>query len=221
MRKHEPFGLLCAAMMIFAAGAAWAADRPAPAEDTPAILAALDSDNIAVLDDQEAMAIRGQDGDYKYVLVKILGINALDFGPGITWTWNPLGFRYGAYGGPGWSNASSAPADAMDALFKAHDEAYNNDTFSDQLEADKELLAGLQELANTDKPYWGKIYYPSPRPTGLSIENVYVSGVSFFGNKLFFGWRAMPYTEYARRQAMAGMGALIFGKSLVSAIRLQ
>jgi hypothetical protein len=65
------------------------------------------------------------------------------------------------------------------------------------------------------------IYFPSPWPTGLSTQYVYVSGVSFFGNKLFFGWKPMPYTEYAWRQAMAGMGALIFGKSLVSAIRLQ
>lgn len=221
MKRQEPFGLLCVAMMLFAAGAAWAGDQPALGQDTPAILAALDSENVVVLNDQEAMAVRGQEGTYLYVLVKILGINALDYGSGITWTWNPLGFRYGAYGGPGWSSTYLPPADAMDALFKAHDEAYDTGDFLAQLAADKELLQGLMELAVTPSATWGMIYVPGSVPIGLTAGPVWVSGVSFFGNKLFFGWRPMPYTEYARRQAMAGMGALIFGKSLVSAIRLQ
>jgi hypothetical protein len=45
-----------------------------------------------------------------------------------------------------------------------------------------------------------------------------VSGISFFGNKFFFGWRSMPYTEYSRREAIAGIGVLVVGRSLLSSL---
>ncbi len=77
---------LCTIALLLITGAAWAADPPASSGTTPAILACLDSGDISVLDAQAAMAIRGQ--EYKYVLVKILGLNALDGGAGVQWTWN-------------------------------------------------------------------------------------------------------------------------------------
>jgi hypothetical protein len=223
MKRHQAFWALCGTMLFLVAGTAWAADRPALSDNAPAILASLGPDGVVILDDQEAMAIRGQGGTYAYVLVKILGLNAMDFGPGVQWTWNPLGYRYGAFGGAGWSNTGSDPADAMDVLFRTHDAAYESPDFNLRLAADAALLAGLKALPNGGSIYWGLIY------TGQDIiadfwpagKNVWVSGVSFFGNKLFFGWRQMPYTEYARREALAAMGVMIFGKSLISSIRLQ
>jgi len=223
MKRYQACGALYMTVLFFVAGTAWAADRPASPDGTPAILASLNADNVTILDDQAAMAIRGQNSvvQYKYVLVKILGINALDGGPGVQWTWNPLGYRYGAWGGPGWSNggvdpltATAAPADAMDALFETHDSAYAGG--SDKLAADKTLLGGLLLLPNCPDPTWGPIYKPSSTPTGLTPDlKVQVSGISLFGNGFFFGWKAMPYTEYARREAVAGMQALILGRSLL------
>jgi len=195
---------------------AWAADSQA-AKEVPAILANLDSEQVIILDDQAAAAIRGQESQYQYVLVKILGINALDWGPGVNWTWNPLGYRYGAFGGPGWSNSDCNPADDMDGLFKTHDEAYSGPN-ADKLAADVKLLAGLKGLVN-QWSWWGPIYVASPK--GLESPIVYVSAVSFFGNKLFFGWKSMPYTEYARRQALAALGIMVLGRSLTSFIKLQ
>jgi len=213
-------------LLLLVAGTAWAADRPASSDDTPAILASLDSGNVTILNDHAAAAIRGQ-GSPLYVLVKILGINALDFG-GTQWTWNPLGYRYGYWGGPGWSNGgdsldsldasyvSSLPvADGnggMDALFRAHDVAYASG--ANKLAADSLLLNGLQGLPETTGTFWGKIYTASP--IGLQPNSdVQVSVLSFFNNRLFFGWHAMPYTEYSRREAVAGMQALIAGRSLL------
>jgi len=196
-------------------GAAWAVDPPAVSGNTPAILASLDSGDIRVLDDQAAMAIRGQ--EYKYVLVKILGLNALDGGAGIQWTWNPAGYRYGAFGGLGWSNAGTAAADAMDTLFMLHDLAYADPT-ADKILADKALVAGLVSLGNTYSRFWGWIYSPADLPTGLTTPTVQVSGLSFFGNKFFFGWRSMPYTEYSRREAITGIGVLVVGRSLLSSL---
>ncbi len=225
MKIFQPRGALCLMILVLISGQSWAADRNDPSEDMPAILASLGADSVTVLDDQEAMAIRGQ--AYKYVLVKILGINALDFGPGVQWTWNPLDYRYGAWGGAGWSNGGVEPynetephqtADPMDGMFMIHDLAYMSGT--NELAADAALLCGLLSLAKYSHPYWGPIYFPTDdmgdyvSPAGLTSHRVMVSGVSFIGNRLFFGWKAMPYTEYARREAMAAMGLMVFGRAL-------
>jgi|WetSurMetagenome_2_1015567.scaffolds.fasta_scaffold107818_2 hypothetical protein len=190
-------------LLLFTAGGAWPAGQPASSNDTPAILAALDAGSATILDDQAASAVRGQ--EYKYVLVKILGLNTLDFGPGVQWTWNPLGYRYGAWGGLGWTNNGS-PADAMDDLFKQHD---NGAT-------DQWLVNALKALPDSHGNggfigYWGKVYVPGFYPAGAPAS-VYVSGASFIGGKIFLGWRAMPYTEYSRREALIGMSLLTFGR---------
>jgi hypothetical protein len=215
MKSQKPFYALClTALFLFAAGG-WAADQPAESDGTPAILASLNAGNVTILDDQAAMSIRGQ--EYKYVLVKILGLNALDGGAGIQWTWNPLNYRYGAFGGLNWSNTGTTPADVMDAFFMAHDDAYANPLI-DKIDADKALIAGLASLAKTYNKYWGLIYVPAITPTDLTTPNVQVSGISFFGNRFFFGWRSMPYTEYSRREAIAGIGVLVVGRSLLSSL---
>jgi hypothetical protein len=134
----------------------------------------------------------------------------MDFGPGVQWTWNPLDYRYGAWGGLGWT-ANGDPADLMDSYFRMHDEGFATDL---------ELIALLESLKTTDVGYWGRIYAPGTwgvgdLPTGLNTPYVWVSGVSFIGNRFFFGWKKMPYTEYARREALTAIGVLVWGKSLI------
>jgi len=195
------------ALVCLAAVDASAADR-AEAADTPAILAALDAGDVTILDDPAAMTVRGQGSNYRYVLVRILGLNTFDFGPGLDWTWNPFGYRYGAWGGPGWTNGGQAldlgivtPADAMDELFMAHDQGYLSDAG---------LVFALAGLPNANGGFWGLIYVPtSINDPGLPVgQNVWVSGASLFGGRFYFGWRPMPFPEYSRRQALTGMRLL-------------
>lgn len=215
MTRHQPCASLVVALAFssfaFLTGTdAWAAEKPAAPADTPAILASLKTSDVTVLDDGAAMAVRGQATGYRYVLVKILGLNTFDFASGIEWSWNPFDYRYGAWGGPGWSNGGQslptlvAPADAMDTLFQAHDLG----TVTDQ-----QLVALLSLLPNVNNNFWGQIYVPAVinPASGLPVgTNVWVSGTSLIGGKLFFGWRPMPFTEYSRRQAVTGMQLLVF-----------
>lgn len=219
MNRNLSRWMLCSTLLLLVASPVWAVDQTSSTNDLPAILASLDEGSAARLDNQTAMSIRGgADFNYLYVLVKIFGVNTFDWGPGVQWTWNPLGFRYGAYGGPGWSNTGVDPADAMDGLFELHDLAYSSG--DDQLEADIILLDGLKGLATTNHPYWGPIYVPPDSPTGLTSPIVRVSGWSLIGGRFSFRWHNMPYTEYARREALAGMGLMVFGRSLAT-IALQ
>lgn len=215
MTRYQPCASLLVALgfsaFAFLAGTeAWAADQPAATADTPAILASLDMREVKVLDDGAAMAVRGHGSEYRYVLVKILGLNTFDFASGIEWTWNPFGYRYGAWGGPGWTNGGKllpdlvAPADAMDTLFKGHDEGSLSDA---------QLGFFLSQLPNLSNSFWGQIYVPTVinPASGLPVgTNVWVSGASLMGGKFFFGWRPMPFTEYSRRQALTGMQLLVF-----------
>ncbi len=198
--KARSFLLLSIIITLFLSGTAWAENQAGLSEDSPAILASLDKTGIAYLDESAASAIRGQ-ADPKYVLVKVLGLNTLDYGIGVRWTLNPLGYRYGYYGGYNWSNSGYEPVDRMDILFQAHDTTGN----------DVALLLGLEALPDYGDNYWGKIYKESPLGAPSSVR---VSGVSFIGQKFYFGWRSMPYTEYSRREAVYGIKALIYGKSL-------
>jgi hypothetical protein len=220
MNRNLNRWILCSTLLLLVAGPVWAADQTSSTNDLPAILSSLDAGNAEILDDQTAAIVRGgADFSYLYVLVKIFGVNTFDWGPGVQWTWNPLGFRYGAYGGPGWSNFSEDPADDMDALFMMHDTAYAS-SGADLLEADKTLFYGLLGLATTGDSYWGMIYDPADPPLGLTSPIVKVSGLSLIGSRFSFRWHVMPYTEYARREALAGMGLMVFGRSLAS-IALQ
>lgn len=228
MKTGKFFLVLSTMCLLIIPGTAYAANQSDMAEEMPAIVAALDKTDAAVLDDAAAAAVRGTAAT-KYVLVKILGINAFDGGPGVVWTWNPLGYRYGSWGGPGWSAGLENPpsidtgvpgVDAMDNCFKVHDIAYTGPgSNEDRLLADKCLFGALYSLPNAFNPYWGYIYLASP--TGLTTPNVYVSGVSLIGGKIFFGWRGMPYTEYSRREAVAAVRVMVKVRSVASSIRLQ
>jgi hypothetical protein len=196
---------LLTALVFLLAAEARAADRPAATEGTPAILASLDAGKITILDDQAAMAIRGQ--DYKYVLVRTV-LNPFDIGPGLNWTLNPFGYRYGAWGGPGWTNGGldsgwAHPADKMDWLFMKHDKGYLTD---------QGLIVALESLPNSPGGFWGGlIYIPTWTASGSDVplgKYVWVSGLSILGGRFFFGWHAMPYTEYSRREALTGMQLL-------------
>lgn len=199
MKKHRICGAFWVMLVLMCAAAAWAGEQPASTDRTPAILASLDSGSAIILDDQSAMAVRGKDGaQYKYVLVKILGVNALDYGSGgFSWTWNPLGFRYGAWGGPGWTNGGT-PADKMDEFFMAHDIAYETG-FQTKLKADQELVANLSSLPNSQPGFWGTIYLTNA--PNVKDWVVYVSGMSLFGGKSFFCGDPCPTvnTRGARR----------------------
>jgi hypothetical protein len=230
MKKHKFFFGLGMIFLLLISGTTWAADQPDLSQGIPAILASLDKNGVVILDDSAAAAIRGQ-AETKYVLVKILGVNTFDGGMGVKWTGNPLYYRYGYWGGPGWGagveNPSNAVAlgfptiaDTMDGWFQAHDLFYlANSTNEARLLADKGLLSGLSSLPNANYPYWGYIYFASP--SGLTSPYVSVAGASLIGGKIFFGWRNMPYTEYSRREAMAALGVMVFGRSVVSSIKLQ
>jgi len=192
----------CSVLVLLAGVEASASDGPETAADTPAILAALDASDVTVLDDREAMSVRGQ--AYQYVLVRILGLNTFDFAPGLDWTWNPFGYRYGAWGGPGWSNGGllvglEPAADDMDAFFMAHDLGFLSDAG---------LVGALVGLATAPHPFWGPIYVGTDIEPGSGVPvgtNVWVASASLFANKLYFGWRPMPAPEYFRRQALVGM----------------
>lgn len=225
--KKRLFFTVVGLVLLFFGTSAWAAGAPSASPDLPPILSSLDLANVTPLDEVAIAGIRGQ-GSPLYVLVKIPGVNALDFGYRVQWTLNPLGYRYGYWGGPDWSNGGDAVAalssgggitgvDAMDDLFKVHDWAYINPG-TDTYAADVALLDGLESLPKTSVAYWGGVY--SSAPSGAP-SSVYVSGVSLVGGKLFFGWRAMPYSEYSRREAVFGMSALVLGKTLFSGLRLQ
>ncbi len=199
MKRYGSCASLMTVLAFLLASGAWAADQPATSGGTPAILASLDAGKITILDDQASLAIRGQ--AYQYVLVRTV-LNLFDIGPGLNWTLNPYGYRYGAWGGPGWTagggDGVNAPADAMDALFKQHDEGM----------PDQWLIVELNKLPNELVRFWGLIYIPASITPGSGLplyKKVWVSSLSILGGKFFFGWRPMPFTEYSRRQALMGM----------------
>ena len=203
--KARIFLLISIIMMLLVSGEAWAENQAGLSEDSPAILASLDKTGLVYLDESSASSIRGQ-ADPKYVLVKVLGLNTLDYGRGVQWTLNPLGYRYGRFGGYGWSHPGEEPVDTMDICFEDHDESGN----------DFKLLSDLEGLPNSNHYYWGRIYENSP---DMAPSTVKVFGASLIGQKFFFGWKSMPYTEYSRREAVYGIKALIFGKSLFPSIK--
>jgi len=207
MKIFKSCALLLVALAFLLVAPAWAAER-ATSEGTPAILASLGAGNVKVLDDQAAKAIRGQ--NYQYVLVRTV-LNPLDFSlsPKVQWTSNILGYRYGAWGGPGWTHGGftgdSTPADLMDLLFKIHDNSALDNV------ANAALISGLQTLPTVPSVYWGQVYAGAAvySPSGLPVgANVWVSGLSLVGGTVFVGWRPMPFTEYSRREALTGMQLL-------------
>jgi hypothetical protein len=206
MKKKLFFSLLGLMLLVLIPGVLWAGNQNDLAKDTPAILVSLGQANTIPLDDAAIASVRGQAPEY--MLVKVFGLNMFDFGADGKWTWNPLGYRYGNWGGPGWTNKGPY-VDPMDFCFMLHDIGEPTGF------TDRELLAALSslpELYGSNWGNWGKIYVTSPE--GVP-SNVYVYGFSLIGGRIFPKPVEMPYTEYSRREAVYGMQLLILGKSIL------
>jgi hypothetical protein len=208
MRRYQSSCAWLVAAMVFLFGTdALVAGEPDKPVELPAILTSLESRGVTILDDESAKTIRGQGSEYRYVLVRILGVNTFDFAPGLEFTGNLFAWRYGAFGGAFWTNGGRtdivvSPADLMDEHFMSHDQG----SLTDQ-----GLVIALGSLPNTANNIWGQIYIPgeinpaSNLPVG---QNVWVSAASLFAGKFYLGWKPMPFTEYARRQAFTAMRLL-------------
>ena len=174
--------------------------------ETPAILASLEATSVSVLDDQSAAEVRGE---AKYVMTKLPGINLFDVfvGSGASWHANPLAWRYGNWGGKGYSNGTDggsawgkvAPVDTMDGFFRTHDQNYALGQW--HYTADQTLLKGLKSLPNFCDSYWGNIYSSSPG-NAPSAVSVYMGSTIMNQGKVYLGWKNMKFSEYARRQAI-------------------
>jgi hypothetical protein len=215
MKKLHIF-IVLGVMLLLIPATTWAADQLVASQDTPAILASLDQKTVTPLDDAAIAEIRGES---LYVMVKLFPLNFLDRLPeGVGETWNPLLWRYGNWGGAGWpiiddpnNPPNPPPVDGMDALFKAHDASGDNG----------ELLLGLESLPEKctyQYRWWGPVYQPGIRDNSGTYDSddghfdyiVQVSRISVLsgGGRFLWGWKPMPLTEYARRQAATAMGIL-------------
>jgi hypothetical protein len=206
--KKQVFFIALGVMLLLIPGALWAGHQPGVSPDTPAILVSLGQANAIPLDDSAAAAVRGQ---AQYVLVQTL-LNIFDSGPGVQWTWNPLRYRYGNWGGYNYTN-NGPPVDQMDYFFMLHDGGESNAA----------LFVQLQSLPNTTQNPWGAIYDPSfPSTTQLGPMGhpagqpytVYVRGYSLVGGGLFSTSTPMVYAEYSRREAVYGVAVLNFASGL-------
>jgi hypothetical protein len=204
MKKRIFFSFL-GVMLLLIPGALWAGNQQDFSKNSPAILASLGSSHYTPLDDVTIADIRGQ---AQYVLVKILGLNTLDFG-NVRWTWNPLGYRYGNYGGYDWSGGPTV--DAMDICFQTHDFAYDASSDpGDRYIADLQLRSNLESLATQYDSFWGYIYV-----SNVGQNDIHVYGLSLVGGKVFRGWKEMPYSEYSRREAWLGVSFMILGRNIL------
>lgn len=203
--KKRVFFAFWVVMLFLIPGALWAEKPQEFSKNSPAILASLSPTHFTPLDDAAIDTIRGQ---ADYVLVKVVGLNTFDYG-NVKWTWNPLGYRYGNYGGYNWSGG--VPVDAMDRCFQAHDFVY--DTSSDPHDryiADLTLRSNLGSLTNIYHDDWGWIYV-----SDVGQNDIYVYGLSLVGGKVFRGWKEMPYSEYSRREAWLGVSFMILGRNIL------
>lgn len=208
--KTRKLLLIWATLFLFISGTAWAENQANVAEGTPAILASLDTTGFVTLDDTAIKEIRGE---ALYVMGKISLLNGLDFSPNPQVGW-AIGianiakkWKYGNWGGPGWSGTDGNPVDLMDYYFRQHDEGLPD---ADLIAA----LAGLPDTASGRNSFWGMIYWPTAYdvvPGSIGPDDghfnyrVFVSRISVLSagaKRFFFLWRPMPLTEYARRQAL-------------------
>jgi hypothetical protein len=176
----------------------------------------------------------------KYVAVRLPGLNQGDSFAGANalsgqWTWNPFSFRYGYWGGFGWTDSRdlstndwngqvTAPTvNAMDGHFRAHDQTYQwaHATFwwNSNLEnaaktgADLAHLAGLTSLGSSWDPTWGPIYNassPSGAPQYVAVA-WWTNPLLRYGPGMNYypGTKNMPFSEYARREAQTAFLAQI------------
>jgi len=161
------------------------------------------------------------DGLPKFRMNKLLN---KDQRPGVNFTSAPnYSWRYGNWGGPFWINgreqarslwnmSSSAPAiDPMDELFEAHELAMKNAGGNDATEqqADNELEDGLADLPSgpqgVDHSFWGPIYVATGN--GMPANVMVYPGSPYALPQVLVTPKLMPYSEYARRQAVVGLNS--------------
>jgi hypothetical protein len=132
-------------------------------------------------------------------------------------------WRYGHWGGPGWTNArevkvsawngavAATSIDAMDELFRLHDAAIKAATTNAAVsQAIQQLLDGLNALPNgiggVSHPVWGQIW-DSPSPWTMPDTVTIRPGSPVALPQVILSATPMPYSEYARRQAKLGLTA--------------
>jgi hypothetical protein len=151
--------------------------------------------------------------------VRILGARYSDEGAG--WTRDVRRWRYGNWGGGGWTNGQSmstaqwngratAPAlDAMDGLFLQHDTDYKdaNGNEDAEIRADQRLLAGVRRLGTRDR-YEGIPMYVA-RPAGAPQYVIFTVRYMFRRFDV-----PIPFSEVARLQVVAAFEARIAWRML-------
>ena len=265
------FGALVAILAATLAGSAVAGT------DTPDILAALDESAAQVLSDSEAAAIRGEATQYVMRTQVSSSFNSLDpltskttadvflsaaaTPMTVSTTLDPYKWRYGYWGGAGWSNgeavdlaslpltsstttsATAAAAagslqslfdtwktsksfvDRMDGYFWEQDVSYLNALIN--LKSGKKTASAVKiAVTNADKTLYDKLNSPALKnwrnpATGTlmydnSLDNApapdaaapkTVSYTLINGKTVIT--RTIPFSEYARAQALSAIGARI------------
>ena len=152
-----------------------------------------------------------------------------DTGTGMSVTDSPgTSWRYGNWGGSGWTNrrevtfkgwdgSFSAPVvDALDNIFRQHDvdmrDAGTNSTAKQQ--AKQNMIDGLNLLpsgaSGENHPVWGQIFQSSP--SGAPFTVMVKPGSPIALPQVITSPKPMPFSEYARRQALLGVDAGWFTK---------
>jgi hypothetical protein len=153
---------------------------------------------------------------------RMSSVEIADKGAGVNFTKSPsTSWRYGHWGGPAWTNKreqkvgvwngafDAAPVDLMDDKFRLHDADVRaaNGSNGAILTANQTLLTRLNNLPNgangSNHPTWGQIYLSSPAG---ALASVTVQPGSPIALPQFINQpTAMPFSEYARRQAKLGL----------------
>jgi len=160
------------------------------------------------------------DGRAKY---RMSSVAVKDQRPGVFFTSLPnFSWRYGNWGGPFWMNAkeqtrntwngstTAFTVDAMDELFKQHDIAVKNAANDASVQqANQDLEDGLNDLpdglSGVDHSFWGQIYV-SPS-TDVPANVMVYPGSPYALPQVLLQPKLMPFSEYARRQALVGLNA--------------
>jgi hypothetical protein len=215
--------VVCVVALAALASQSMASESVKGTGDSPAILANLDIVSVSPLTDSQMAQIHGQATPVtKYVMVQIKLLNKADIVPGNT-TSTPSGYRYGYWGGPGWTAGGTnnltftGTADSMDGLFRTHDLAY---AAADKLKpvprlakkiiADSKLWQDLVKNVNSTT-IWGSIFLSTPLDNkGKQLGDVSVKWDSVIricgngtGGYYVKGFKSMKYSEYARREGIA------------------
>jgi len=160
------------------------------------------------------------DGRAKF---RMSSVAVKDQRPGLSFTSLPnYSWRYGNWGGPFWMNAkeqsrsvwngstTAFTVDAMDELFKTHDLAVKNAANDATVQqAEQALEDGLIDLPNgangVNHSFWGQIYVSNGSDVPANV--MLYPGSPYALPQVLMAPKLMPFSEYARRQALIGLNA--------------